>query len=183
MKYILNKDLPTFKAGTLATFNNWIFKSEDWKVIAHFSATDLGTHPNILTEWFEPIPEKRKPVPVVPDTVYSIAANWLIAMTEYGLSIWEQTVNQGNWRWTLEEAEAEVKKRAAIERVRRYLVENDLIEEDKTKFCYYIYVEDWNIWCESRWVCKFYSPYGRIKYINIANFIDDCRADLLLIHS
>ena len=50
----------------------------------------------------------------------------------------ELTINQGNWRWTEEEAELEIRKRAAIERVRRYLVSNDLIEEDKSKTCIYI---------------------------------------------
>ena len=50
------------------------------------------------------------------------------------ITCWQdQTLDQGNWRWTREEAELEIKRRAAIERVRRYIVSNDLLEEDKDK--------------------------------------------------
>lgn len=184
MKYVLNKDLPTFKAGTLATFNNWIFKSEDWKVIAHFSATDLATHPNILTEWFTSVEEKRKVVPVAPDEIYIISHTWYISVCKYWTSVGEGTIGQGNWRWTQEEAELEVKKRAAIERVRRYLVQNDLLEEDKNK-PYFIFFTKWDIIFAGKVPGEdsYYSPYGRIKNTDLTQFLEDCREDLLIIHS
>jgi len=183
MKYVLNKDLPTFKAGILATFHNWIFKSEDWKIITHFSATDLATHPKIFTEWFTPTEEKRKAVPDDWESYCRINTDGSTSIiTDLNPYNW-QVNNQGNWRWTQEEAELEVKKRAAIERVRRYLVRNDLLEEDKEKSYIIIYLNKWNIDFSSYWIHNRYSPYGRIKNTDLTQFVRDCRADLILIHS
>lgn len=64
MKYILKKDLPTYKAGTpchISSKGNLV-ATEDCIVVY---ATTLSKFPNILTEWFEPVPEKRKAVPDV----------------------------------------------------------------------------------------------------------------------
>jgi hypothetical protein len=74
MKYVLNKDLPTFKAGTeawLSKRGNLLTKI-DGKEITMYSHSTLDKFPNILTEWFEPIPEKRKAVPHYKDIFYVI---------------------------------------------------------------------------------------------------------------
>lgn len=187
MKYILKQDLPTFKAGTeawLSKRGNLLARVGDTEITIYMKDT-LDKFPNILTEWFTPVEEKRKVVPVVPDKIYTISATWYTGETAYGHSVGELTINQGNWRWTEEEAELEIRKRAAIERVRRYLVSNDLIEEDKSKTCIYI------VWNPLRQEITFdayntfrpYSPYWLIKYVNVEKFIEDCREDLLMIHS
>ena len=97
----------------------------------------------------------------------------------------ELTINQGNWRWTEEEAELEARKRAAIERVRRYLVRNDLLEEDEGEIYKTIYVYRQSKLIEG--LCPigyyYYSPYGRIKDIDLTQLLEDCREDLLMIHS
>ena len=96
----------------------------------------------------------------------------------------ELTINQGNWRWTEEEAELEARKRAASERVRRYLVRNDLLEEDKRQQYQAVYTSCGDLMVyESRYNESYYSPYGRIKDTDLTQFIEDCREDLLMIHS
>jgi len=184
MKYILKKDLPTHKAGTRATFNNWIFQTEDGEIIAHYSATDLANHPEIFTEWFEPVPEKtkRKAVPEDGDFYYTIFGFWDV---QQDCELYPRYISQGNWRWTQEEAELEVRKRAAIERVRRYLVRNDLLEEDKNEIykTIYAYKPSKLIECLCPIGYSYYSPYGRVKDTDLTQFIKDCREDLLLIHS
>lgn len=184
MKYILNKDLPTFKAGTeawLSKRGNLLTKI-DGKEITMYSHSTLAKFPNILTEWFEPIEEKRKAVPDVWDNYFVIPSYWEVSLVVNSKHS-TPTINQGNWRWTQEEAELEVKKRAAIERVRRYLVSNDLLEEDEKKDYYHLYLHEVSILPFSSKSYKFYSPYGRIKYTNLDMFIEDCREDLLMIHS
>ena len=76
MRYKLIKDLPTFKAGTeawLSKRGNLLTKI-DGKEITMYKHSTLDKFPSILTEWFEPIEEKRKVVPVAPDKIYTISA-------------------------------------------------------------------------------------------------------------
>lgn len=187
MKYVLKQDLPTFKAGTeawLSKRGNLLTKI-DGKEITMYSHSTLTKFPSILTEWFTPVEEKREVVPVVPDKIYTISATWYVGESEYGHSVGELTINQGNWRWTQEEAELEVRKRAAIERVRRYLVRNDLLEEDEDEIykTIYVYKPSKLIECLCPIGYSYYSPYGRVKGTDLNKFLYDCREDLLLIHS
>jgi hypothetical protein len=122
-------------------------------------------------------------VPALNDNIYLVSDTWGIRNWQYGIIAGSAIASQGNWRWTQEEAEAEVAKRAAIERVRRYLVENDLLEEDKEKWYLGIYIYKNKFDIDYNKHASRYSPYGRIKIVSIAEFIDDCREDLLLIHS
>jgi hypothetical protein len=123
-------------------------------------------------------------VPHYKDIFYVIGNAW--SVRECTLEWDERAVAQWNWRWTREEAEAEVAKRAAIERVRRYLVNNDLIEEDRSN-PYEVLFYHSSSWFKTMSVdigsTLFYSPYGRIKDTDLTQFLEDCREDLLLIHS
>ena len=185
MKYVLNKDLPTFKAGTEA----WLSKrgnlltKVDGKEITMYNHSTLAKFPNILTEWFTPVEEKRKVVPVVPDDIYIISHTWYIGVCEYWTTVGEYTINQGNWRWTREEAEAEVKKRAAIERVRRYLCERNMLSTDHNEIYYLVRNNNGTIESEENKWYLYYSPYGRIKNTDLTQFLEDCQEDLLIIHS
>lgn len=185
MKYLLTKDLPTFKAGTIAQLsqNDNLVTKIDGKTIVMYAASTLAKFPNILTEWFEPIEEKRKVVPDMWEEYFLIASYWEVKLfINSGYST--PTINQGNWRWTREEAELEVKKSAAIERVRRYLVSNDLLEEDNNKEYQYLYTYNGNIRMHTSIKnTSYFSPYGRLKNVNLQQFLEDCREDLLLIHS
>lgn len=64
-RYKLLKDLPTFKAGTegfyLDSSGNLMHES-DCVGCTVYSASELISFPNILTDWFEEIPEQPKTV-------------------------------------------------------------------------------------------------------------------------
>ncbi len=63
-KYRLKKDLPTFKAGDVFTLSDkglWKDEGEQAPILAYASQT-LKKFPNILTDWFEEIPEEPKTV-------------------------------------------------------------------------------------------------------------------------
>lgn len=74
MKYVLNKDLPTFKAGTEA----WLSESGnlvtlvDGEILVIYAGSTLAKFPNILTEWFTPVEEKRKAVPDIDEHFWII---------------------------------------------------------------------------------------------------------------
>ncbi len=180
MKYVLNKDLPTFKAGTEAWLSEGghLVTLVNGEMLIIYVGSTLAKFPNILTEWFEPIPEKRKAVPEGDDTYYAIFGGWDVSQT-CGYS---HFISQGNWRWTQEEAEAELVKRAAIERVRRYLVRNDLLEEDKTNIHIVVHSCAGILGISNYSWQSHYVPYGRIRCTDITQFLEDCREDLLLIH-
>lgn len=184
MRYVLNKDLPKFKAGTEA----WLSKrgnlltKEGNKEITMYDHSALAKFPNILSEWFTPV-EERKIVPDEWDKYYIINYYWDIdCMTS--MTWWQyQILYQGSWRWTREEAEKEVVKRAAIERVRRYIVSNGLLEEDKSHMYIVIYYQGKIKYTSVYGDEHYYSPYGRLKDTYLTQFIEDCREDLLLIHT
>lgn len=186
MKYILKHDLPTFKAGTeawLSKRGNLLTKEGNTEITMYNHST-LAKFPNILTEWFTPVEEKRKVVPDIDEHFWIIYSDWGCCITANIDAYTQRAIDQGNWRWTQEEAELEVKKRAAIERVRRYLVSNDLLQEDKSKPYYTVYTKDGNLGAYgSPNNESYYSPYGRIKNTDIDTFLEDCQEDLLLIHS
>jgi hypothetical protein len=74
MKYILKKDLPTFKAGIEARLSKQgNLVSVDGEILTIYSYSALAKFPNILTEWFEPIPKKRKAVPALNDNIYLVS--------------------------------------------------------------------------------------------------------------
>jgi len=187
MKYKTLKALPNIKAGTVFEYNKDIITGQYWVTLVEWD--NIGWLLEFV-EWFwldndffEKVEEKRKAVPVAHDEIYIISHTWFISSCEYWITVGEYTINQWNWRWTQEEAELEVKKRAAIERVRRYIVSNGLLEDDKSHIYTIIYYED-KIKNTSVYGCEsYYSPYGRIKNTDITQFIEDCREDLLIIHS
>ncbi len=60
-KYRLKKDLPTFKAGSIFTLDDlglWKDSGEQVPILAYGSQV-LKKFPNILTDWFEEIKEKK----------------------------------------------------------------------------------------------------------------------------
>lgn len=181
MQYVLKKDLPTYKAGTPCHISAEGNLVDTQNGIVLYRKSTLQKFPNILTEWFEPI--WVKVVPKDKENHYQIYASGMILFAGNSSQKNTDIINQGNWRWTKEEAEAEVAKRAAIERVRRYLVENDLLETDKTKVYKVLHVCNNKVQQDIASLSSFYSPYGRIKRTYINQFLEDCRADLLLIHS
>lgn len=67
MKYILKHDLPTFKAGTEAWLSegSHLVTLVNGEMLIIYVDSTLAKFPNILTEWFEPVEEKRKVVPDV----------------------------------------------------------------------------------------------------------------------
>ncbi len=64
-KYRLKKDLPTFKAGEVFTIGSdrglWKDKGEQVPILV-YSRQTLARFPDILTDWFEEIPEEPKTV-------------------------------------------------------------------------------------------------------------------------
>lgn len=114
-RYKLLKDLPTFKGGEEfgCEWRGAIFRLSDGLVA--YSASTHRKFPNILTDWFEEIPEQ-------PKTVWDLEAGdiyWLIRNSETSQEIWYGQIFQrklrdyGNVFLTREEAEKEIARRKA----------------------------------------------------------------------
>lgn len=115
-EYRLKKDLPTFKAGDefILDRNNDLYCPEE-NVIAYYHEI-IKKFPNILTDWFEEIPEN-------PKTVWDLEEG-----DEYYIPDWDNTVGHDYWHnrekdnhrrllgnmfLTKEEAEKELARRRA----------------------------------------------------------------------
>lgn len=130
-KYRLKKDLPTWKAGT--TF--WIWEdenlygmSEDWQPVMVYHFSTLFRF-NLLNnkEWFEEIKEKPKSVWDLKkwDKYYYIEINACIDSIKFiDDYIDEDLLEIWNIFLIKEEAEKELEKRRAIQRIKKYCWEN-----------------------------------------------------------
>ena len=189
MKYKTIKALPWIKVGTVFEYNKDIITGQYWVTLVEWDAIwwllDFINWFGIDNDFFEKVDEKRKAVPDYDEEYWSVCGSWEILITKNvnnDLDI--KYINQWNWKWTEEEAVLEIKKRAAIERVRRYIVENDLLEEDKDKPYNNVRFAYWKL--QTYPVSGdfiYYSPYSHLKDTDLTQFIEDCREDLLIIHS
>lgn len=186
MKYKTLKALPWIDVGTVFEYNKDIITGQygvtlvNWDTIGWL--LDFLNWFGIDNDFFEPLSEKVKIVPEEDDDLYLITSSGFVRECFY--SGMKKSFDQWNWRWTREEAEKEVAKRAAIERVRQYIVSNGLLEEDKWNM--YCVIQTYNDMIEPNNIIpasSVYTPYGRLKYTNLTQFIEDCREDLLTIHS
>lgn len=116
-RYKLKKDLPTFKAGEefhISLEGNLIADSKD---IIAYAATTLREFPNILTDWFEEIPEDPKTVwdLGVGDDAWFISGGIrkFVSMDEIELAMFQDRAKMGDGFATLEEAEQELAHRMA----------------------------------------------------------------------
>lgn len=185
MKYKTLKALPWIEVGTVFEYNKDIITGQygvtliEWDNI--WWLLDFINWFGIDNDFFEEVEEKRKSEPWYRENYYIIWTNWKV--WECRKPGEEEEINQWNWRWTREEAEAEVVKRAAIERVRRYLVDNDLLKDNSSGKHIVIYLSNDKLYSCAYNTTYFYSPYGRLKNICLKQFIEDCREDLITIHS
>lgn len=113
------------------------------------------------------------------ETGLTVSATWGYSMKN--TSVWEA----GNGFFTEEEARKEREKRQAIQRVKDYLIENDLLcseeEVNSEGFVkYYIRYDTKNkeLVLGHFFYQKYYSPFG---YSRNEQFLEDCKEDLLLI--
>lgn len=130
--YKLIKDLPTWKAGdTFILKENWnLFWNENGtEVMVYFSATIEKFDILNNEEWFEEIPQK-------PKSIWDLKEwddFWFISIS----NIYKHTIDTyesfemcylepWNVFFTQEEAEQELNKRKAIQRVRKYCYENNI---------------------------------------------------------
>lgn len=122
-KYRLKKDLPTFKAGDefFIPSSGGLWLIEDYtndgpisKILAYTQST-LDKFPNILTDWFEEIPEQ-------PETVWDLENGddfWLVDTSEaevcmcQWVNVYKPERECGDVFLTREEAEKELARRKA----------------------------------------------------------------------
>lgn len=120
-QYKLLKDLPTFKAGDrfwLSNFGNLCATDTNTdKIILVYSQATLEKFPNILTDWFEEIPEGPKTVWDLEDgdECFYIDAHGFIGLQHWSFGSWYVNAREcGNISISREEAEKEVARRKAI---------------------------------------------------------------------
>ena len=186
MKYKTLKALPWIEVGTVFEYNKDIITGQYWVTLVEWD--NIGWLFEFV-EWFwldndffEKVEENKiKSFPTASDWFYEIKSYWEIEWVYAHHDDW--ALYQWNWRWTHEEAKKEVAKRAAIERVRRYIVSNNLLKDESSDRYTIIYLCGGNLESCHYETTRFYSPYGRIKDTDLTQFIEDCREDLLLIHS
>lgn len=125
-RYKLLKDLPTFKAGTegfyLDSDGNLMHKT-DCTGRTVYSASELISFPNILTDWFEEIPEQ-------PRTIYELKGGdecWAVFCYELGYTPVHIQFNKlaitlretGSLYLTKEEAEKDIARNKARETLKQ----------------------------------------------------------------
>lgn len=115
--YRLKKDLPTFKAGDIFTLadNEDLYKDIGEQIPIHaYTASTLVKFPNILTDWFEEIPEPQKTVWDLKsgDDIWVIAEGIVFGGT-WGYSDYEPERDAGDVFLHREEANKELARRKA----------------------------------------------------------------------
>ena len=120
-RYKLKKDLPTFKAGDefyLDGDNNLRLKKPDIMAYSHIT---LEKFPNILTDWFEEIPEnKRWRAKYGEEYWYASDGGCICRETEDGHSVDNHRFLTGNYFKTREE----------VETYREYLLARQVLLDD-----------------------------------------------------
>lgn len=139
--YKLIKDLPTWKAGdTFILKENWnLFWNENGtEVMVYFSATIEKFDILNNEEWFEEIPQKPKSIWDLKewDDFWFISISNIYKHTIDTYESFEMSyLEPWNVFFTQEEAEQELNKRKAIQRVRKYCYENntELFSDEELK--------------------------------------------------
>lgn len=142
-KYKLLKDLPTWKAGEIF----WIWEdenlygmSEDWRVIMVYHFSTLINFDLLKNgEWFEEIKIQKSIFDLkIWDTYYYLDLNCSYSKVSYFTIFAEDDFlsyksDLENWNifLTEEEAEQELEKRQAIQRIKKYCFENDIELADR----------------------------------------------------
>lgn len=205
MKYKLLKDLPTWKAWEefFLKEDDHLYGIDNWKEIMVYNSKTLEKF-NILNnkEWFEKLPEKPKSIwdLKLHDEYYYIV-NTSIARDRWDWSLLDQNrLYSWNIFLTYEEAQKELNKRTAIQRIKEYCWENDIKlfsnEELKTitennigkhffniTHFYYIYYLvkdkrfDYSFWNTFKSIEPFYFE----KEEGIKHVIKNCENDLKII--
>lgn len=123
-RYILKKELPTFKVGEkfeLSRSGNLIQRNKgDFGDLVVYHRETLKKFPNVLKEWFEEMPEKPETVwdLMDGDKYYSISSDGFITTEKYCLGTQyddDRRVALGNAFLTREDAEKEIALREARE--------------------------------------------------------------------
>lgn len=132
-KYKLLKDLPTWKAGTeFYLKENWslYWKDGEKEIMVYFSETleKFGILNN--REWLEEIPQKPKSVWDLEDWdfCYILNESWSIISTVYCSTndTFAKIISNWNMFLSAEEAQKELEKRNAIQRIKKYCWENNI---------------------------------------------------------
>ena len=130
---------------------------------------------------------KRKLRPEYGEEYFSVDAQGNIYNNVFNADYDKNVWKVGNGFFTKEEAEKEITKRQAIQRVKDYLIENDLlckkeINEWSISSIYQVSlnIKTGELFLEWYHTTKHYSPFGYLKSPN-QQFLEDCKEDLLLI--
>lgn len=177
MKFILKKDLPWIKAGT-------IYDSED-KVRLSKEASSIN-HAVMLfwtdNDFFEEVKENKVWKPERWEKYWYITLGWMKEFL-YWSDIWfeKNTFSYWNVYKTEEEATKARDKQLAIVRCRNYLIENDFLYDGSG---HSIVLYNWELSILDVAFVTGYWPYWQIdSRKNAEKFIKDCKEDLLTIHS
>lgn len=197
-KYKLKKDLPTWKAGTIF----WVWEdeclyglSEDNKPIMVYSAITLINFDLLKnSEWFEEVEEEKSIFELDYGDKYFYIDDFSEVKEaevekEYFESF-ENDLNYGNVFLTKAEAEKELEKRQAIQRIKKYCWENGIkladrdflknLENDRCEISYDVETKEISV-----------SSYKFYNYMNIELLfrshhearivVNNCEKDLKII--
>lgn len=194
-KYKLLKDLPRAKAGEVAITEPayisdiWILKIHKWNEDETKWMPLAYIHITKVNEWLEEIPEKPKSVwdLKVWDEYYTIYKYNICKMYVTDSKYFEvDYINPWHVFLTQKEAEQELEKRKAIQKIKKYCFENNIRNKDfkPHEHNYTILYDDLdkNFFIEYYEVSYFINDLWYFKtYEDCKKIIDNCEADLKII--
>lgn len=193
-RFILKKDLPTWKEWE----EFWIWEdgclygtTKDWDVIMVYHVSTLLNFNILNSEWFEKIEKEKSNKESVfdleeTDMFFSIDREGYIQKIDL---FWISTLKTLQDIWnvflTEEEAEAELERRKALQRIKKFMWENliENVEFKSCNVCRIFYDEDkgfWVWWAEyDCWdILWFFETEEDCKKI-----INNCEDDLKIIYN
>lgn len=115
-RYKLKRDLPTHKAGCIfaLTDNALVSLNPEDRLCSIYHTPDLEAYPNILTDWFEEIPEEPKTVwDLKTYDIFYVIEDGRVADGIWNCSDYTRNRDAGDVFLTREEAEKELARRKA----------------------------------------------------------------------
>ena len=192
--YKLLKDLPRAKAGEVVIITNahsntaWILKINKWNEDETQRPRLAFIHKNDISEWLEEIPEKQKTIWNLEewDDFYFIINSSILENIVTDCEDFKDYLKEWNVFLTKKEAEQELEKRQAIQRIKKYCHENGIINKE-----FKLYEHNYTIYYDSL-DKNFFTEYSEISYFtnnlwyfksyeDCKKIIDNCESDLKIL--
>lgn len=190
--YKLIKDLPRAKAGEVVIITNahsnnpWILKINKWNEDETQRPRLAFIHKNDISEWLEEVKPKTIWDLEEWDDFYFIINSSILENIVTDCEDFKDYLKEWNVFLTKKEAEQELEKRQAIQRIKKYCFENNIRNKDfkPHEHNYTILYDDLdkNFFIEYYEVSYFINDLWYFKtYEDCKKIIDNCDADLKII--